>query len=61
VTDIQPPAAATDTDQTAETDTQETKHPLTTDHQGTHTINGVLDFYFFINNISIQFTPNLKH
>jgi hypothetical protein len=38
VTDIQPPAAATDTDQTAETDTQETEHPLTTDHQGTHTI-----------------------
>ena len=38
MTDIQPPAAATDTDQTAETDTQETEHPLITDHQETHTI-----------------------
>ena len=38
MTDIQPPAAATDTDQTAETDTQETGHPLITDHQETHTI-----------------------
>jgi hypothetical protein len=37
VTDIQPPAAATDTDQTAETDTQETEHPLITDHQETRT------------------------
>ena len=38
MTDIQPPAAATDTDQTAETDTQETEHPLITDHQETRTI-----------------------
>ncbi len=38
MTDTQPPAAATDTDQTAGTDTQETEHPLTTDHQETHTI-----------------------
>jgi len=38
VTDTQPPAAATDTDQAAETDTQETEHPLITDHQETHTI-----------------------
>ncbi len=38
MTDIQPPAAATDTDQTAETDTQETEHPLITDHRETHTI-----------------------
>jgi hypothetical protein len=38
MTDTQPPAAATDTDQTAETDTQGTKHPLITDHQETHTI-----------------------
>ena len=38
MTDIQPPAAATDTDRTAETDTQGTEHPLITDHQETHTI-----------------------
>jgi hypothetical protein len=38
VTDIQPPAAVTDTDQTAERDTQETEHPLITDHQETRTI-----------------------
>jgi hypothetical protein len=38
VTDIQPPAAATDTDQAAETDTQRTEHLLITDHQETHTI-----------------------
>jgi hypothetical protein len=38
VTNTQPPAAATDTDQAAETDTQGTEHPLTTDHQETHTI-----------------------
>jgi hypothetical protein len=38
VTDIQPPAAATDTDQTAETDTQETERPLITDPPETHTI-----------------------
>ena len=38
MTNIQPPAAATDTDQTAETDTQETEHPLITDHQEIHTI-----------------------
>jgi hypothetical protein len=38
VTDTQPQAAATDTDQAAETDTQETEHLLITDHQGTHTI-----------------------
>jgi hypothetical protein len=38
VTDIQPPAAATDTDQAAETDIQETEHLLITDHQETRTI-----------------------
>jgi len=38
VTDTQPPAAATDTDQAAETDTQRTEHLLITDHQETHTI-----------------------
>jgi len=38
VTDIQPPATGTDTDQTAETDTQETERPPTTDHPETHTI-----------------------
>jgi len=38
MTDTQPPAAATDTDQAAETDTQGTEHLLITDHQETHTI-----------------------
>jgi hypothetical protein len=36
-TDIQIQAAAADTDQAAETDTQETEHLLITDHQETHT------------------------
>ncbi len=38
MTDTQPQAAATDTDRTAETDTQGTEHLLITDHQETHTI-----------------------
>ena len=38
MTDIQPPAAATDTDQAAETDIQGTEHLLITDHQEIHTI-----------------------
>jgi hypothetical protein len=36
-TDIQKQAAAAETDQAAETDTQETEHLLITDHQETHT------------------------
>jgi hypothetical protein len=36
-TDIQIQAAAADTDQAAETDTQGTEHLLITDHQETHT------------------------
>ena len=36
-TDIQPQAAAADTDQAAETDIQETEHPPTTDHPETRT------------------------
>ena len=36
-TDIQIQAAAADTDQAAETDTQETEHLLITGHQETHT------------------------
>jgi hypothetical protein len=36
-TDIQIQAAVADTDQAAETDTQETEHLLITDHQETHT------------------------
>ena len=35
-TDIQPQAAAVDTDQAAETDTQETEHLLIIGHQETH-------------------------
>jgi hypothetical protein len=38
VTDIQPQAAAADTDQAAETDIQETEHLPITDHQEIHTI-----------------------
>ncbi len=38
MTDTQPTAAATDTDQAAGTDIQETEHLLITDHQETHTI-----------------------
>ena len=38
MTDTQPQAAATDTDQAAETDIQGTEHLLITDHQETHTI-----------------------
>jgi len=38
VTDTQPQAAATDTDQAAETDIQGTEHLLITDHQEIHTI-----------------------
>jgi len=38
VTDTQPQAAATDTDQAAETDTPGTEHLLITDHQEIHTI-----------------------
>jgi len=38
VTDTQPQAAATDTDQAAETDTHGTEHLLITDHQEIHTI-----------------------
>jgi len=37
VTDIQLQAAAVDTDQAAETDTQETEHPPTTEHPETRT------------------------
>ena len=37
MTDTQPPAAATDTDQAAETDIQGTEHLLITDHQETRT------------------------
>ena len=37
MTDTQPQAAATDTDQAAETDIQGTEHLLITDHQETHT------------------------
>jgi hypothetical protein len=36
-TDIQLQAAAAEKDRAAETDIQETKHPLITDHQETHT------------------------
>jgi hypothetical protein len=36
-TDIQPQATEVDTDQAAETDTQETEHPPTTDHPETRT------------------------
>ena len=38
MTDTQPQAAATDTDQAAETDIQGTEHLLITDHQEIHTI-----------------------
>jgi len=38
VTDTQPTAAATDTDQAAGTDIQGIEHLLITDHQETHTI-----------------------
>ena len=38
MTDTQPQAAATDTDQAAETDIQGTKHLPITDHQETRTI-----------------------
>ncbi len=38
MTDTQPQAAATDTDQAAETDIQGTERPLITDHQEIHTI-----------------------
>ena len=38
MTDTQPPAAATDTDQAAETDTQGTEHPLITDHKEIRTV-----------------------
>ena len=38
MTDTQPQAAVTDTDQAAETDTHGTEHLLITDHQGIHTI-----------------------
>ena len=39
-TDTQPPAAVTNTDQAAETDTQGTEHPLITDHQEIRTVTG---------------------
>jgi len=39
-TDIQPQAAAVDTDQAAETDTQETEHLLITGHQEIRTVTG---------------------
>ncbi len=38
MTDTQPQTAVTDTDQAAETDTQETEHLQITDHQEIHTI-----------------------
>ncbi len=38
MTDTQTPAAATATDQAAETDTRETEHLPTTDHQEIHTV-----------------------
>ena len=40
MTDTQTPAAATDTDQAAETDTQETEHLLITGHQEIRTVTG---------------------
>jgi hypothetical protein len=40
VTDTQTPAAATDTDQAAETDTRETEHLLITGHQEIRTVTG---------------------
>ena len=56
MTDTQPQAAATDIDQTAETDIQGTEHLLITDHQEIHTITDQSQ-----GQATIQETPETDH
>ncbi len=56
MTDTQPQAAATDTDQAAETDIQGTEHLLITDHQEIHTIT-----YQSQGQATIQEAPETDH
>jgi hypothetical protein len=56
VTDIQPQAAAADTDQAAETDIQGTEHRPITDHQENHTTTDQSQ-----GQATIQETPETGH